>query len=99
VDFIARQGHRYLPLYAFDPANGMWTHREFIEQHARFSIEAALAASQGCEESALPMQERERLYAQCLNEARALADRLGEPVAAVLQQGEVEFGELQFFSR
>jgi selenocysteine lyase/cysteine desulfurase len=99
VDFIATHGHRFLPLYAFDPANGMWTHREFIEQHARFSIEAALATTGGCEESALPVAERVRLYADCLAEARALAERLGEPAVAQATGVEVEFGELQFFSR
>lgn len=99
VDFVATHGYRFLPLYAFDPANGMWTHKEFVEQHARFSIDAALGTTGGCEESALPVAERNRLYAQCLAEARALAEGLGEPPATATTAIEVEFGELQFFSR
>jgi hypothetical protein len=97
VDFVARQGHCFLPLYAFDSKTGMWTHREFEEQHARFSIEAALEA-QCCEETALPATERARLYAQCLREAGELAARLGEPQAATGSEKLVEFGELQFFN-
>ena len=98
VDFIARQGHRFLPLYGFDPSKGMWTHREFIEQHAPFSITAALGATQGCEESALPATERRRLYAECLAEARTLAEKLGEPGLTKATPQDVEFGELQFFN-
>jgi selenocysteine lyase/cysteine desulfurase len=96
VDFVAQQGHCFLPLYEFDPPTGMWTHREFQEQHERFSIEAALE-SQGCEQTALPTPERVRLYAECLQEARALAAMLGEPQAGSCSKA-FEFGELQFFN-
>ncbi len=81
VDFVARHGHCFLPLYAFDSKTGMWTHREFVEKHEHFSIEAALE-SKGCEQTALPAAERVRLYAQCLQEARETAARLGEPKPA-----------------
>ena len=97
VDFIARHGHCFLPLYAFDSKTGMWSHREFVEQHARFSIEAALEAK-CCDETALPATERARLYAECLREARELAARLGEPQAGTCSGDLVEFGELQFFN-
>jgi selenocysteine lyase/cysteine desulfurase len=97
VDFIARRGHCFLPLYEFDPATGMWTHREFEEQHAHFSIEAALEL-QGGEEAALPAAERARLYAECLREAGELATRLGEPQGGTCGGNAVEFGELQFFN-
>jgi hypothetical protein len=74
----------------------MWTHREFVEKHERFSIEAALEL-QGCEETALPVQERKRLYAECLQQARDMAARLGEPAAGSCSKA-FEFGELQFFN-
>jgi Aminotransferase class-V len=96
VDFVAQQGHCFLPLYEFDPPTGMWTHREFVEKHERFSIEAALEL-QGCEETALPVQERKRLYAECLQQARDMAARLGEPAAGSCSKA-FEFGELQFFN-
>jgi selenocysteine lyase/cysteine desulfurase len=96
VDFVARQGHCFLPLYEFDPATGMWTHREFVEQHEHFSIEAALE-SKGCEQTALPAAERVRLYAECLQQAREMAARLGEPGTGSCSKA-FEFGELQFFN-
>jgi selenocysteine lyase/cysteine desulfurase len=96
VDFVAQQGHCFLPLYEFDPPTGMWSHRDFQERHERFSIEAALE-SRGCEQVALPTSERVRLYAECLQEARALAAKLGEPGPGCCSK-EFEFGELQFFN-
>jgi hypothetical protein len=96
VDFIAQQGHRFLPLYEFDPPTGMWAHREFEESHDRFSIEAALE-SLGCGQVAMPAAERVQRYAACLQEARALAERLGEPAAGTCSKA-FEFGELQFFN-
>jgi len=97
VEFIAEHGHRFLPLYSFDPGTGMWSHREFRETHDAFSIDAALEA-RGCDMTALPLAERTRIYAECLAEAREWAQRLGEP-ARLTKPGTVEpFGELQFFN-
>jgi selenocysteine lyase/cysteine desulfurase len=97
VEFIAEHGHRFLALYAFDPETGAWSHREYREQHAPFSLDAALNAS-GCDETALPAEARSKLYAECLQEAREWADRLGEPAGPAQQPGAVSFGELQFFN-
>ncbi len=93
VDFVAQQGHCFLPLYEFDPPTGMWTHREFQEQHERFSIEAALE-SQGCEQ---PRCRWRRAASVCDEPGggEGVAARLGEP--GPVQQSE--FGELQFFNR
>jgi hypothetical protein len=97
VEFIAEHGHRFLPLYAFDPETGAWSHREYREQHAPFSLDAALGAG-GCDETALPAETRARLYEACLREARAWAERLGEPAGSAQQPEAVSFGELQFFN-
>lgn len=97
VEFIAEHGHRFLQLYAFDPETGAWSHREYQERHAPFSLDAALAAS-GCDETALPVETRAKLYAECLREAREWADRLGEPAGPAQQPEAVSFGELQFFN-
>ena len=96
VEFIAEHGHRFLPLYAFDPGTGMWSHREFRETHDAFSIDAALEA-RGCDTTALPLAERTRIYAECLAEAHEWAARLGEPVSPAKVAVE-QFGELQFFN-
>ena len=96
VEFIAEHGHRFLPLYAFDPGTGMWSHREFRETHDAFSIDATLEA-RGCDTTALPLAERTRIYAECLAEARECAARLGEPASPTKVAVE-QFGELQFFN-
>ena len=97
VEFVAEHGHRFLRLYAFDAETGAWSHREYRETHAAFSLEAALAAG-GCEETALPAERRSELYAECLAQARAWAERLGEPCGAADAACTEQFGELQFFN-
>jgi hypothetical protein len=97
VEFIADHGHRFLRLYAFDPTTGAWSHREYHESHAAVSLEAALQAT-GCDETALPAEERAKLYAASLAQAREWAQRLGDPTASAAQSAVVEFGELQFFN-
>src|SRR5512139_258594 len=97
VEFVAEHGHRFLPLYSFDPATGAWSHREQRGTDAALSLEAALAAG-GCDETALPEAERLRIYADCLAQARALADGLGEPPGSTTQSGDEQFGDLQFFN-
>jgi len=97
VEFVAAQGHRFLPLYAFDVASGAWSHREFVERHEPFSLEAARQAS-GCGESELPAAERRRRYAGFLAEARAVAGRLGEPCTSAACTASPDFGELRYYS-
>jgi selenocysteine lyase/cysteine desulfurase len=97
VEFVAELGYRFLPLYDFDAATGAWGHREYREQHAAFSLEAALRAT-GCDETALPAGERSVRYAACLAEARAWSERLGEPKGAAPRPEDPSFGELQFFN-
>ncbi|MFO1392174.1 MAG: aminotransferase class V-fold PLP-dependent enzyme [Steroidobacteraceae bacterium] len=99
VEFVAAQGHRFLPLYAFDPGTGMWSHREYRESHTAFSLDAAFDAA-GCGETALPVDERSRMYAQYLADAQSWAARLGEPGAcdAESAQSLERFGDLRFFN-
>ncbi|MGI9246352.1 MAG: aminotransferase class V-fold PLP-dependent enzyme, partial [Steroidobacteraceae bacterium] len=98
VEFVASQGHRFLPLYAFDAATGLWTHRTHAEQHEAFSIEAALDCG-GCEQSPLPLEARRQRYADFLREAQAWATRLGEPAAPdAAGDAAAGFGDLQFFN-
>jgi selenocysteine lyase/cysteine desulfurase len=97
VEFIAEHGYRFLPLYSFDPGTGMWSHREYRETHDAFSIEAALE-SRASGASELPLAERQRIYADCLAEAREWAQRLGEPVGIAKSAAVEQFGELQFFN-
>jgi selenocysteine lyase/cysteine desulfurase len=97
VEFVAEHGHRFLRLYSFDAETGAWTHREYRGTDAALSLEAALAAG-GCDETALPATQRMRRYADCLAQARSLADGLGEPAACGQEGSAARFGELQFFN-
>ncbi len=96
VEFVAEFGYRFLPLYAFDPGTGMWTHRDYRETREEFSLDEALKAT-GCDATVLPLEERARRYATALDEARRWAERLGEPPLTACDPGAGMFGELQFF--
>jgi selenocysteine lyase/cysteine desulfurase len=95
VRFAGRCGHRFLPLYRFDPCTGAWQHRDARDPAPGFSLAAALDAGPN-EPTALPSAQRAALFAGYLADAERLAARLGEPVAQGLPA--VDFGELQFFS-
>jgi selenocysteine lyase/cysteine desulfurase len=97
VEFLATHGCRFLPLYEFDVESGEWKHREYRESHEPFSLEAALEA-RGCEETALPPDERARLYRAYLDEARSWAARLETPGDEPEAPAEGRFGELTFFN-
>jgi len=97
VEFIAAYGHRFLTLYAFDPGTGLWSHRDYRDVHEEFSVEAALE-SRGCDLTALPLAERSHHYADCLAEACAWAERLGEPLSEAPEPAAEQFGELRFFN-
>ena len=98
VEAVARFGHRFLPLYAFDATTGLWTHRTHVETHEPFSIEAALACA-GCTTEPLPAATRRECYARYFEEAERWAARLGEPIASETPAVEGPgFGELQFFN-
>ncbi|HXW09244.1 MAG TPA: aminotransferase class V-fold PLP-dependent enzyme [Steroidobacteraceae bacterium] len=97
VECVAACGHRFLPLYAFDPATGFWSHRTHVEQHEPFSVDAALDCS-GCDQSPLPVETRREYYEHYLRHARTLAEGLGEPGAGASSSRDEQFGELQFFN-
>jgi selenocysteine lyase/cysteine desulfurase len=97
VEFVAALGHRFLPLYEFDPATGLWSHREFQEVHEEFSIDAALG-EHGCDVTALPLAERSRHYADYLAQARDWARKLGESATLPHEPALEQFGDLQFFN-
>jgi len=97
VAFVARAGHRFLPLYDFDPVSGQWRHRGHVEQVEHLSLAAALGAST-VPATALTAAERTRIFGAHLEEAAQLAAALGEPGQAARPVLDGRFGELQFFS-
>ena len=97
VNFLADYGYRFLSLYDFDVNSGMWSHRDYQEQREEFTLSAALRST-GCDQTALPLDVRARLYQSYLDEALALAESLGEPDAGDRERLKDRFGKLQFFS-
>ncbi|MCU0976526.1 MAG: aminotransferase class V-fold PLP-dependent enzyme [Steroidobacteraceae bacterium] len=97
VAFVALHGHRFLPLYEFDPLTGQWRHREFVERAEPLSLAAALGAGE-LPPTALPAAERARRYARYLDEARRIAAELDAPGVAPRAVLDGRFGALQFFS-
>ena len=97
VEFLAEHGHRFLPLYEFDPLTGIWSHQQHDGHPGLFSLEAALGPLERIE-TALPAEVRSNLYASYLADARTCAELLGDPDPDAAQQLQEDFGELQFFS-
>jgi len=97
VRFVAGHGHRFLAEYSFDPVSGAWQHGRDGEGMLPFSLEAALGAG-ALASTALPPDERARLFAGYLAEAQRFADALCEPAASPERVLEGQFGALQFFS-
>ena len=97
VHFIGRCGHRFLPLYRFDPLTGAWRHRDATETAPVLSLDAALR-SEPPARSALPAAEREAAYATFMAQAQRLATQLGEPARRSEVTTPADFGDLTFFS-
>ncbi len=96
VDFVARRGHLFLPLYHFDLNSASWTHHEDPGGREGFSLEDALAS--GCpRNTALGEELRARLYRDYICEAHAMADELERQGPPEKRRLEGEMGELQFF--
>jgi hypothetical protein len=94
IDFVAEHGVRFLPLYDFDLATGVWTHRDDAVVLETCSLEAALASGDEGP-TALPAEARRSRYAEALTFARERASRL--PMPALTDLGG-ELHELQFFA-
>lgn len=95
VEFVADYGYRFLPLYRFDSATGLWTHREQHGPGADFSLDQALETATEME-AGLSVSERRAHYAANLAAAHRYAAGLGNAYRhdATL---EGEEGALQFF--
>ncbi|HTJ72240.1 MAG TPA: aminotransferase class V-fold PLP-dependent enzyme [Actinospica sp.] len=97
VDLLARHGHRLLPAYRFDPATGLWRHREPASRHLpdlgaiQFTpdgIAASVPAPVTADEDVLPGQ---------LDAARRLLEALPEPPADGPTGLPAEFEALRWF--
>jgi hypothetical protein len=97
VEFLAREGHRFLSLYNFDLSTGTWKHKHGSGALPNFSLEAALDAEEG-EPAVLSLALRQQLYKHYLDEAQRFSNRLREDPTAKFKTMAGELGELQFFA-
>jgi len=97
VQFLAREGHRFLTLYDFDLSKGTWQHKHGSSVLPNFSLAAALDSQEG-EPAILSLALRQQLYKHYLDEAQRFAKRLHEEPRAQCETIEGELGELQFFA-
>jgi len=97
VDFVARYGGLFLPLYDFDLYDGSWSKKDDSTSLQRFSLEAALESGMG-EVTPMPYEERNRCYTSYLEEALKLAKKLQKQNPSVEHALEGALGELQFFA-
>jgi hypothetical protein len=97
VNFIAREGYRFLRLYDFDLASGTWTHRHIASELPKFSLDAALNNEAG-EPAILSLALRQQLYDHYMTEASRWVDKLKREPAEAFGSLDGELAELQFFS-
>ena len=96
IDFIAAQGHRFMPLYRFDMNTGSWVHKVDCPCLDGFSLDDALECS-GYQARALGAGERTHLYSAYLAEADRLASQLDDAFDED-EPDDAELEELKFFS-
>jgi selenocysteine lyase/cysteine desulfurase len=97
IEFVAREGYRFMPLYDFDMHTGAWLHKADCVCLEGFSLDAALEC-RGYQSRALNEGERKTLYGAFLSEAQQLADGLAAEQAPEEHRLEEELEELKFFS-
>ncbi|MCW8926103.1 MAG: hypothetical protein OQJ84_07595, partial [Xanthomonadales bacterium] len=97
VDFIAKHGGEFLRLYAFDMHDGSWHMKDDTTCLQRFSLEAALSASNE-REPPMPHDTRNAHYQRYLDEARQLAEKLRMQGPLMEKDLEGMLGDLQFFT-
>ena len=97
VDFVARYGGLFLPLYDFDLYDGSWAKKDDSTSLQRFSLEAALEAGMG-EVTPMPPEERFERYTSYLDQALELARNMQKQHPSVEHTLAGKLGELQFFS-
>ncbi len=97
VNFVAREGYRFLCLYDFDLCTGTWKHRQAAAELPQFSLDAALSNEAG-EPAILSLALRQQLYDHYMTEAARWARRLQDEPTVELESLEGELAALQFFS-
>jgi len=90
VDFVAEHGSRFLSRYELRLDTGAWVPRGWEDPPVRFGIDHALEGDLAPPGEVLTRQDRERLRAQALSDARQAAERLSAEERWVHLPGELE---------
>jgi selenocysteine lyase/cysteine desulfurase len=98
VDFAARHGRDFLPLYRFDLSTGTWAHIKDPATYEDLSLEDAFRAGDEPVCRSLPVAVRERLYRAYLEEAESLARDLRASGPRAEGKLPPELAPLQFFT-
>lgn len=97
VNFVARHGRRFLPMYRFDPRGGGWMHVD-SKGHRPFGLDDLLAGKSPASDEPSGDAARRAAQAGALDDAQAWLSRL-PPVATEEEiELEGEAGELQYFT-
>ena len=97
IEFVAEQGHHFLPLYDFDMHTGAWLHKADCGCMEGFSLDAALECT-GYQSRTLSTAERTMLYSAFMSEAQHLAQELAAQQPPGEHHADSELEELKFFS-
>jgi selenocysteine lyase/cysteine desulfurase len=97
VEFVARFGALFLPLYRFNLYDGSWNKKDDSTCLQRFSLESALKATR-VDETPMSLEERRANYASYLDEARKWASDLEKNAPSTPHLLAGTLGELQFFA-
>ena len=96
VEFVARHGSLFLPLYDFNLYDGSWNKKDGSTTLQCFSLESALSANR-TDETPMPVEERRGRYSGYLIEALDWARKLQKQKPSAPHHLEGTLGELQFF--
>lgn len=97
VDFVARRGREFLPLYRFDLRSGTWAHGRDPMVYTDLSLEDAFRAGDESPCRPLPTSVRKGLFRACLDEAEALAAELSRSAPGAGGALPAGMAEFQFF--
>lgn len=98
VDFVGRNGSRFLPLYRFDLKTGTWTHLRDPMAYEDLSLADALRTEREPVSRPLPVSVRRRLYRDYLREAEARAAELRKTTPREGSEFPPEIADLRFFA-
>ncbi len=91
IDFVARNGHLFLPLYAFNLETSEWSHREFPD------VELGLDLEQDFSGRSVDLPQLPELRKSYLVMANNLAEKLSAKAGSSFKEDRGDIEELKYF--